>query len=141
MMSDEEYDQLLDRAFEKMPKLAENVSDFKIPTVDALVQGNKTIIKNLALIADRARRPAADIARYLSKELSVPVSAEENGARLMISGKFPAAGLDSRIKRYFDTYVICKECRKPDSHLDQAGRGMFLFVCEACGARYGIKSY
>ncbi|MCL5430284.1 MAG: translation initiation factor IF-2 subunit beta [Candidatus Marsarchaeota archaeon] len=138
-MSDEEYMKLLDRAFEKMPKLAADVSDFKIPVVDAMVQGSKTIIRNLSVIADKARGDPQNIARYMSKELAVPVNIEEQ--RLVISGKFTNDDLNKRIRKYFEVYVICKECRKPDSHLEAAGRGMFYFVCEACGARYGIKSY
>ena len=138
-MSDEEYARLLDRAFQKMPKLAESVSDFKIPQADSFIQGSKTIIRNLAQIADRARHTQADISRYISKELAVPVSVEAQG--LVISGRFRPEDLNARIKRYFETYVICKECHHPDSHLENAGRGMLNFVCEACGARYGIKSY
>lgn len=138
-MSDEEYMKLLDRAFEKAPNLAAEVSDFKIPKIDFIVQGNKTIIRNLALLADRARRDPNEMARYMSKELAVPVNVEEQ--RLIISGKFREDDLNKRVERYFEVYVICRECKKPDSHLDIAGRGMFNFVCEACGARYGIKSY
>jgi translation initiation factor 2 subunit 2 len=138
-LSDEEYAKLLDRAFEKAPKLATDISDFKIPTVDALVQGNKTIIRNLSAIADKARRDPNEVARYMSKELAIPVNIEEG--RLIVSGKFRSDDLNKRVQRYFEVYVICKECHKPDSHLEVAGRGMFYFVCEACGARYGIKSY
>jgi translation initiation factor 2 subunit 2 len=138
-MEDNEYVKMLDRAFEKMPKLAAEVSDFKIPAIDSITQGNKTIIKNMAQVADRARRKPEDIARYMSKELAVPANMESQG--LVISGKFRSEELTTRIKKYFDTYVICKECKKPDSHLEPSGRGMFLFVCEACGSRYGIKSY
>lgn len=138
-MSDEEYTQLLDRAFSKLPKLTAEVSDFKIPNADSIVQGAKTILRNLGAIADAARRSEADIARYISKELAVPANVEDH--RLTISGRFSPDDLNKRIHTYFETYVICKECHKPDSHLDQAGRGMFYFVCEACGARYGIKSY
>jgi len=138
-MDDEEYKKLLDRAYEKMPKLSEDISDFKIPTVDSIIQGNKTIIRNLSFIADKARRPNTDISRYLGKEFGVPASIEEQ--RLILNGKFQNNELNNKIKKYFETYVICKECHKPDSHLEAAGRGMLTFVCEACGARYGIKSY
>ncbi len=138
-MSDEEYNKLLNRAFEKAPDRAAEVSDFKIPKIDMIQQGNKSIIRNLSVIADRARRNPGDIARYVSKELAVPVNIEEQ--RLIISGKFRDDDLNKRIEKYFEVYVICRECHKPDSHLDVAGRGMFNFVCEACGARYGIKSY
>lgn len=138
-MSDEEYTKFLDRAFERAPTLVTEVSDFKVPKIDMIVQGNKSIIRNLSLIADRARRKPNEIARYVSKELAVPASVEEQ--RLVISGKFREDDLNKRIEKYFEVYVICKECHKPDSHLEMAGRGMFNFVCEACGARYGIKSY
>jgi translation initiation factor 2 subunit 2 len=137
--SDEEYTRLLDRAFSKMPNLVAESSDFAIPTVDSIVQGNKTIIRNIAVISDKARREPADVARYVSKELAVPVNLEEQ--RLVINGKFTNDDLNKRVRRYFETYVICKECRKPDSHLESAGRGIFNFVCEACGARYGVKHY
>ncbi|HUC38508.1 MAG TPA: translation initiation factor IF-2 subunit beta [Candidatus Acidoferrum sp.] len=138
-MSDEEYMKLLDRAFSKAPNLASESSDFVIPKVDSLVQGNKTILRNLGVISDKARRDPKEIARYISKELGVPVSIEEQ--RLAISGKFQGSDLDKRIQRYFEVYVICKECHKPDTKLEGAGRGMFYLVCEACGSRYGVKNY
>jgi translation initiation factor 2 subunit 2 len=138
-LSDEEYTKLLDRAFQKAPSLATEVSDFKVPKIDLIVQGNKSIIRNITVIADKARRSPNDIARYVSKELAVPVNIEEQ--RLIISGKFREDDLNKRMDKYFEVYVICRECHKPDSHLEIAGRGMFNFVCEACGARYGIKSY
>lgn len=138
-MSDEEYMKLLDRAFSNAHSVASENVDFVIPKVDSLVQGNKTILRNLSVVADRARRDPKEIARYISKELGVPVSIEEN--RLAISGRFQAADLDKRMQRYFEVYVICKECHKPDTKLESAGRGMFYLVCEACGSRYGVKNY
>ncbi|MCL4371808.1 translation initiation factor IF-2 subunit beta [Candidatus Marsarchaeota archaeon] len=130
---------MLDRALSKLPVLETEKSDFVIPKVDSIVQGNKTIIRNIGAIADKARRNVQDIARYISKEFGVPVGMEEQ--RLVITGRFSADDLDKRIARYFEIYVICRECHKPDTHLENAGRGMFYIVCEACGARYGVKSY
>jgi translation initiation factor 2 subunit 2 len=130
---------LLDRAFANARDLASNASDFVIPKVDSLIQGNKTIIRNLGVLADKARRDPKEMARYISRELGVPAGVEE--LRLIISGKFQAAELDMRIQRYFETYVICKECHKPDTKLERAGRGMLYLMCEACGSRYGVKNY
>ncbi len=138
-MTEEEYFKLLDRAFSKKPNLAADISDFKIPKTEDFVEGNKTIIKNINAIADKARRKIIEIARYLSKELGVPVNVEEQ--RLIINGKFNSEDLDKRIEKYFNIYVICKECHKPDSHLEIIGEGMYNFICEACGARYGVKHY
>ena len=76
-MSETEYEKLLDRAFSKLPALSAEKSDFVIPTADTLAQGTKTIIRNLFVIADKARRKPEEIARYISKELSVPVNINE----------------------------------------------------------------
>ncbi|MDE1868767.1 MAG: translation initiation factor IF-2 subunit beta [Candidatus Micrarchaeota archaeon] len=137
-MSEEQYEKLLESAFSKLPQLSKEKSDFVIPRADVLTQGTKTMIRNMAAIADRARRKQDDIARYVSKELSVPVSLEEG--RLIINGKFSQDDIDRRINKYFEMYVICKECHKPDTHLENAEKGMYL-VCEACGARYWVKNY
>ncbi len=137
--NDNDYFKLLDRAFANRPNLAADISDFKIPKTEDFIEGNKTIIKNIAVIADMARRKVVEIARYLSKELGVPVNVEEQ--RLIINGKFNTDDLDRRIEKYFNTYVICKECHKPDSRLEVMGGGMYNFICEACGARYGVKHY
>jgi len=136
-LSEDEYVKLLDRAFSKLPNLTLDKTDFVIPDADVLNEGTKTIIRNMALISDRARRNGADIARYLGKEFSVPVNMEEQ--RLILNGKFPADEINRRIKRYFELYVICKECKKPDTRLENAEKGMYL-ICEACGARYWVKN-
>lgn len=137
-MSEEEYQKLLDRAFSKLPSLTAEKSDFIIPVADVLNEGAKTIIRNIASIADIGRRNPGDIARYIGKEFSVPVNIEEQ--RLIISGRFPSDEINRRIKKYFEIYVICKECKKPDTHLENAEKGMYL-ICEACGARYWVKNY
>jgi len=137
-LSEEEYQKLLDRAFSKLPSLTAEKSDFIIPVADVLNEGAKTIIRNIASIADIGRRNPGDIARYIGKEFSVPVNIEEQ--RLIISGRFPSDEINRRIKKYFEIYVICKECKKPDTHLENAEKGMYL-ICEACGARYWVKNY
>jgi translation initiation factor 2 subunit 2 len=131
------YDNLLDRAFSTLPILSENKVDFKIPEVDSIIQGNKTIIRNFSQIADTARRKEEDIAKYLTKELAAPVSFDEQ--KLIISTKAQNIALNEKIKKYFETYVICKECHKPDTKIESTERGYETIVCEACGARYIIK--
>ncbi len=134
---DSTYEQLLDRAFAQLPSLAAEKSDFKVPEVDSIIQGSKTIIRNFSQIADAARREEVDISKYLSKELAAPVSLGEQ--KLTISTKVQNAVLNDKVKKYFDAYVICKECHKPDTHIEGSERGYETLVCEACGARYTVK--
>lgn len=132
------YDELLDKAFKQLPSLSEEKVDFKIPMPDSLIQGNKTIIKNIGQIADVARRDKQEIAKYLTKELAAPVTIE--GQALNIMTKIPAATLNEKIKRYFELYIVCKECHKPDTHVQSTDRGYTTIVCEACGAKYTVKN-
>lgn len=136
---DYDYDALLERAFSQLPKLSEEVSDFKIPVADAIPQGNKTIIRNFSQIADVARRDMKEFARFISKEFAAPASVEEG--RLIISKKVSNEEINEKIKKYFNTYVICKECHKPDTRFENIERGFVTIVCEACGARYTVKYY
>lgn len=133
------YDELLDRAFAQLPKLSIENVDFKIPEADSMIQGSKTIIRNISQIADVARRSREDIAKYLTKELAAPISLD--GSTLNISARIQANQLNEKIKRYFDTYIICKECHKPDTKIAETQRGYVVIVCEACGAIYTVKNY
>ncbi|MDE1824224.1 MAG: translation initiation factor IF-2 subunit beta [Candidatus Micrarchaeota archaeon] len=134
-----DYEQLLDRAFTKFSGISEEKVDFKIPVADSLVQGSKTILKNIAQIADTARRSKEEIGKYLTKELAAPVSIDAQG--LNIGAKVNANSLNEKIRKYFEMYVICKECHKPDTHIQGVERGYITIVCEACGARYTVKNY
>ncbi|MGC8586975.1 MAG: translation initiation factor IF-2 subunit beta [Candidatus Micrarchaeia archaeon] len=135
----DEYSELLDRAFKSLPSLSEEKVDFKVPKVDSIIQGSKTIIRNFSEIAKTARRSEEELSKYLTRELATPV--ETSDQRLIISGRFSSEALDEKINKYFATYVICRECHKPDTHVESAGRGFVTIVCEACGARYTIKHY
>ena len=134
-----DYNQLLDRAFAELPKLSQESVDFKIPEVDSLIQGGKTVVRNISQIADKARRSSEDIAKYLTKELGTPMSINNN--MLEISAKISQSSLNEKIRRFFEVYVICKECHKPDTHVENRDRGYIVIACEACGARYTVKNY
>ena len=133
------YDELLNRAFTQISQLSEEKVDFKIPEADSMIQGSKTFLRNLRAIADAARRDSSDIARYLTKELGTPTSMDNSS--LIINAKVQQAELSDKIKKYFEIYIICKECHKPDTHVQSTERGYMTIVCEACGARYTVKNY
>lgn len=137
MSEDSNYTRLLDKAFAMLPALSEEKVDFKVPEVDSIIQGSKTIIKNFYQIADTARRSKEDIAKYLTKEIAAPVSIDDQ--KLIVSAKIQSSTLNEKTRKYFDTYVICKECHKPDTRIESTEHGYETLICEACGARYTIK--
>ncbi len=132
-----DYEKLLDRAYSLLPEKSVGGERFEVPIVDSFTQGNKTIIKNFDFIAETLRRDKASLIKFLSRELAVPASPD--GKRLVLAGRFNERILNDRILTFTNTYVLCKECKKPDTKLIDAGRGVKTLVCEACGARSPVK--
>ncbi|MFH1447899.1 MAG: translation initiation factor IF-2 subunit beta [Candidatus Micrarchaeota archaeon] len=131
------YEKLLDKAYALIPDNLIKEERFEVPVVSSFTQGNKTIIRNFDFIAETLRRDRADIIKFLSKELAVPASPE--GKRLVLAGRFNEKMLNDRIMTFTKTYVLCKECKKPDTKLIDAGRGVKVLSCEACGAKSPVR--
>ena len=48
-----EYDELLKRAYENLPKKTLEHERFEVPQADVLIQGNKTVIRNFTSICEK----------------------------------------------------------------------------------------
>lgn len=138
MNSEDSYESLLNNIYKKLPKKEKgNEERFEIPKFEYFTEGNKTIIKNFKVVADKIRRSPQMISKYLSKELAVPV--EIKGERLVLQRKLMSNILNKKLEEFISKYVICKECKKPDTHIEDLGNRIHIIVCEACGARKTIR--
>jgi len=131
-----EYKKLLERLYTKVKPIIAS-ERFEIPKAKGHIEGAKTIITNFSQIADLLRRPKEHLAKYLSKELAALGIIE--GERLILNRKVSASQINERIEAYALEFVICKECKKPDSELIKQDRLTFLH-CLACGAKYPTKT-
>ena len=136
VMDDKEYEHLLDNIYKNLPEKSHSAERFEIPKFQHFVEGNKTIIKNFKAVNDKIRRDGSILSKYLSKELAVPV--EQQGERLVVQRKIPMGVLDNKLEEFIAKYVICKECKRPDTKIIDVG-GFKQLVCESCGARTSIK--
>jgi len=128
----EEYKYLLKKAMEKIPKKISTADRFQVPEPIIEIQGNKTLIKNFADIANVLRREPDHLAKYLYKELATPGNLQKN--ILILQSKVPSSTLKKKIEDYTKNYVYCKICGEPDTKLVKDNRLYFL-TCEACGAK------
>lgn len=131
------YEDLLKEAYEKIPKQLSSGERFEIPKFESFAEGNKTIIRNFNSAVGIIRRKPQDIMKYLSTELAVPVSME--GDRLILQRKFFGDLINKKFEDYVNTYVICKQCKRPDTHIEELGHRLRNVVCEACGAKNPAK--
>ncbi len=132
-----EYEKLLDNIYENLPKKEASGERFEMPRFEYFSEGNKTIIKNFRVVCDRIRREEAMISKYLSKELAVPVEIKDE--RLVLQRRLTGDILNNKLEEFIMKYVICKECKKPDTHIEEVGQRVRNLVCEACGARMAIR--
>jgi translation initiation factor 2 subunit 2 len=132
-----DYDSLLDKAYESLPDKSKGGERFEIPSLEAFVEGNKTIIKNFSSVLQKIRREPAHITKFLTKEFAVP--ATEEGDRLVLHRKLRIELINKKFEEYVKNYVICEQCGKPDTHIEDSGHRSKMLVCEACGARSAVK--
>ncbi len=135
MVSD--YTALLNNVYDKLPKKRSTGERFEPPVAEAFLQGNKTVIRNFDAICQKLRRKPEELSKFLFKELAVPGTVA--GAQLILQTKVPARLLNEKLTFYVDQCVMCRECGKPDSHI-QYGQPVNTLVCEACGATRPIRT-
>jgi len=132
----ETYEEMLKRAMEKVPKKTGTGERFEMPRMDAVAQGNNTIIKNFGDITAKLRRDPKHVMKFLTKELAAPGSTD--GTRATFQGKLSYRMLQGKLELYVKEYVICKVCGRPDTKLIKEGR-IDQMKCEACGARSPVR--
>jgi translation initiation factor 2 subunit 2 len=132
-----EYEKLLEKAYEKLPKVVVTGERFEIPQFEIFIQGNQTIVRNFSKICETLRRDPKHLLKYLTRELATPAAFD--GVRAIFQSKIYPRLMQKKLESYVKEYVLCKECKKPDTKLIKEGRITFL-KCEACGAKSSVKS-
>lgn len=133
----EEYEKMLEGAYKALPESEKKKERFEVPKVRGHIQGNRTIISNFHQIATLLRRPPEHLLKYILKELATPGELKKQG--VIIGSKVPASRINEKIEKYVETFVLCKECGKPDTKLRKEAGFLFL-KCLACGAKQSIKA-
>ncbi len=134
-MSLEEYEEMLDEAYSSLPDKVKESVRFEMPTFNVFLQGNQAVVTNFKEVAKYIRRDPKLLLKYLTKELAAPANVA--GDRLIIKGKVRTDKINAKLQNFVKTYVICKECGKPDTELVTI-EGVLYLRCSACGARYPV---
>ncbi len=127
----DEYDSMLERAMNKLPRMALRHQRFEIPKISSFIEGSRTIIKNLGDVASVLHRPQEEIFTFLLKELASRGDIEKG--RAIIERPMKDEMINDKIKKYTNEFVLCKECGKPDTKIDVI-EGHTALRCMACGA-------
>jgi len=131
-----DYEKLLEKAYSEVKEVKGSSERFEIPKVEGRVEGTKTIITNFAKICAILRREQRHLEKFLEKELATPGKME--GDKLVLNRKLNSALINMKIADYANEFVICPECKKPDTELVKENRFTFL-KCLACGAKKSVR--
>ena len=107
-----------------------------MPTPEILVEGNQTIIRNFSSIVDAMDRDANHVYQYLINELGTSGTREQ--VRVMLKGRVPPKRIKEKIVAYVKTYILCEQCKAPDTRFIKEDRTTLL-KCQACGATRPVR--
>jgi len=131
------YEDLLKEAYENVKEVKGSGERVEIPKIEGHFQGKKTLLTNFAQIASHIRRTPEHFQKFILRELAA--SGVREGDRLVLNMKVPSAKINQKIEDYVKEFVLCKECKKPDTELTKQDRLTFVH-CLACGAKHPVRS-
>ena len=132
----ENYEKLLEKAYKEVKQVSGNGERFEIPKVEGHFEGKKTILTNFSQITAHIRRNPEHFQKFLLKELAT--SGQKEGDRFILNMKVPSKKINQKIEQYVNEFVLCKECKKPDTEITKEDRLSFLH-CLACGAKHPVR--
>lgn len=131
-----DYEKMLERTYASLPKQALTKERFELPTAESHIQGNKTVIKNFSQLLKIINRPEKHIFKFITKETATAATIGEG--KLILNGKFSNEQVNSLFKNYIEQFLLCHECKKPDTRVVEQ-RGIKVLKCDACGASSPLK--
>jgi translation initiation factor 2 subunit 2 len=130
------YNELLDKAYEKIPENVKRSSRFEIPKVELRIESRNSFITNFNKIINTLNRDKKHFIGIFLKNAGT--MGEIRGQQLFLKGQYKEQVLNKLIENYTKTYVLCSICNKPDTQIQREGKKLYL-KCTACGAREEIK--
>jgi translation initiation factor 2 subunit 2 len=132
-----DYSELLKKAKKELPEEMASHERFELPKVRGHIQGSRTVVSNFSQIASTLNREEDHLLKYILKELATP--GEFKNSVLIIGRKVSAAMINEKVEKYVREFVLCKECKKPDTKLVREEKVLFL-KCLACGAKQPVQA-
>ena len=133
----EDYEQLLGEAYEKIKPIESSSDRFEIPKIEGHLEGTKTLLTNLPQIASYLRRDQDHLLKFLLKELAT--SGTMKNSVVILQRKINSQRINEKIEDYVKEFVLCKQCKKPDTELNK-DQGFTFIHCLACGAKQPVRS-
>jgi translation initiation factor 5 len=109
---------------------------YKMPRIMAKVEGRgngiKTVLVNVTDLGTSLNREAPEITKFFGCEIGSQTSFSADTDRAIVNGAHTAADLQVHLCRYIENFVLCENCRLPETHY-KIKAGLISQKCLACG--------
>jgi len=114
--------------------------DDKFTKIEGKGNGIKTVLPNVSDVARSLSRPPSYPTKYFGGELGAQSTIDEKNDRYIVNGAHDANRLRELLDGFIDKFVLCGECKNPETDLFLTKNEDIFRDCKACGARTQIDS-
>lgn len=115
---------------------------YKMEKIQSKIEGKgngiKSVIVNLSSVAQSLSRSPQYVVKFFGFELGAQVTANPSDDRYIINGAHEASKLQDYLDTFISKFVLCGECKNPETDLKITKDGMILRDCKACGQRTNV---
>lgn len=115
---------------------------YKMEKIQSKIEGKgngiKSVIVNLSSVAQSLSRSPQYVVKFFGFELGAQVTANPSDDRYIINGAHEASKLQDYLDTFISKFVLCGECKNPETDLKITKDGLILKDCKACGQRTNV---
>jgi len=117
---------------------------YKMEKLQSKIEGKgngiKSVIVNLSSVAASLSRPPVYLVKFFGFELGAQTNTGDNNDRWIINGAHEASKLQDYLDSFITKFVLCKECKNPETDLSISKDQQIIRNCKACGQRTMVES-
>jgi translation initiation factor 2 beta subunit (eIF-2beta)/eIF-5 len=111
---------------------------YRMPAVFGKIEGSgngiKTVIPNIYDVGLSLHRNPAEVNKFFGCELGAQTTYSPDTYRAVVNGAHTDVALQALIHRYVEAYVLCPNCRLPETEY-KIKNDVIFHKCAACGAK------
>lgn len=112
---------------------------YKMPKVVGKIEGKgngiKTVIVNISDLALALHREPGEINKFFGCDIGAQTTYNEKDGKAIVNGAHTDQVLQRSIHKYIEEFVLCPNCKLPETHYKIDKREDIYHRCKACGAK------
>jgi len=111
-----------------------------LTTTEGRGNGIKTVFTNIRDIAAAIFRNVDVLHMYFGLELGARATFDPDENKYYAMGDFPVDILQRKVYEFIERFVLCRNCRSPETDVEAGPRGTVVLRCRACGAAHAAQA-